>query len=104
MISFNLNVPIYPGQCPIQINLPYPDFNLALTPVTAIEGFGMFGPLRSFQFRMDLNANSVIITDACQSYVLQSIPQTIYIYGLSNPEVAKATAPISIEIWDSAGG
>jgi hypothetical protein len=43
-----------------------------------------------------------MIKDACsQGYVLPSIPATIYLVGLRNPEVAKLTEPIRIKLFNN---
>lgn len=105
-VEYTLVVPLMEGSCLIYINLPYPDFNLAVTPVTAIDGFGMTGPSRSFNYVANNNLNQIIITDACRTYFYESslYSQTFNLYGLKNPAVAKNTAAISMQVWDNAGG
>ena len=62
------------GACLIYLNLPFPDFNLANTPITAVQGYGMTGPLRSFRFTLNLNLNQLIVTDACTTSLLPVLP------------------------------
>lgn len=105
-VEYTLVVPLVAGSCLIYVNFPYPDFNLAVTPVTAIDGFGMTGPSRSFAYVANANLNQIIITDACRTYFYETslYSQTFNFYGLKNPSVAKTTAAISMQVWDGAGG
>jgi hypothetical protein len=81
-----------------------PDFRLAVNPPSDVQGFGLFGALRKYSYMINTQDNSVIIRDVCQSsYTLGSIPATIYLFGIKNPEVAKSLDPIRIRIWQGAG-
>lgn len=107
-LTFSVTVPMEQNSCTIAIYLPYPDFNLVLTPITSVQGvglFGLYGGQRSFQFEVSTNDNSIIISDACsQGFILPTSPATFYLYGLNNPEVSKLLDPISIKIWNSVNG
>jgi hypothetical protein len=95
-------VPLYQGDCPLTIYLPYPDFRLTSTSgvLTDVQGIGLFGQLRSYQYQINPSDNSILIKDACsQGYILPQIPATIYLMGLRNPEVAKLTEPIRIKLY-----
>ena len=84
--------------------MPYPDFKLALNPPSDVQGFGLFGTLRKYSYSINTQENSIIIRDGCSNgYVLGSIPATIYLFGMKNPEVAKFTDPIRVRIWQGAG-
>ena len=65
-----------------------------------MQGIGLFGQFRSFQYQINPSDNSILIKDACsQGYILPQIPATIYLMGLRNPEVAKLTEPIRIKLY-----
>jgi len=103
-LQFSISVPIAQGICAVVIYLPYPDFKLTSTigSVTDVQGIGLFGALRSYQYQVNPSDNSIIIKDACSlGPVIPTIPATIYILGLKNPDVAKFTDPIRIKIWNA---
>lgn len=101
-LQFSVGVPLYQGVCTVTLYLPYPDFKLQVGSITDVQGIGLFGPLRSFQYQINANDNSILIKDACAlNYVLPNTPATIYILGLRNPEVGKLTEPIRIKIWNA---
>jgi hypothetical protein len=67
-----------------------------------VQGIGLFGSLRSYQYQINPSDNSILIKDACrQGYILPQIPATIYLMGLRNPEVAKLTEPIRIKLYNN---
>jgi hypothetical protein len=104
-LTFSVTVPMYKDGCTIAIYLPSPDFKLSQTPISDVQGFGLFGNLRSYQFQVSANENSIVIRDACASnFILPTIPATIYIFGLRNTEVAKQLDPIRIKIWNKLNG
>jgi hypothetical protein len=91
----------------VAIYLPYPDFKLTSTvgSVTDVQGIGLFGALRSYQYQVNPADNSITIKDACSlGPIIPTIPATIYILGLKNPDVAKFTDPIRIKIWNALNG
>lgn len=56
-----MSVPMYAGACTVAIYLPYPDFNMIEYPPSDVQGFGMFGALRSYQYQIHISTNSIII-------------------------------------------
>jgi hypothetical protein len=98
---------MYQGACTVNIYLPYPDFKLTSSTgsLTDVQGIGLFGALRQYQYQVNPTDNSIIIKDACSlGPILPIIPATIYILGLKNPDVAKFTDPIRIKIWNEQNG
>lgn len=53
-----MGVPMYAGDCTVTLYLPYPDFKITDNSISNVQGVGLFGALRSFDFSVDPRDNS----------------------------------------------
>jgi len=59
-----LPVPIQSG-CIINIALPFPEYDLTNNDISDVQGYGLFGALRSLSYQIDTVLNAIKITNAC---------------------------------------
>ncbi|CDW73373.1 UNKNOWN [Stylonychia lemnae] len=99
-IQFTVQVPMYAG-CLLVIQLPWPDYDLNVDTIDAIQGYGSFKAARYLNFNINSRLNQITITDACKFYVLPNIPSNIIIEGIKNPYTTKTTDGFQIQMLDS---
>eukprot|EP00347_Sterkiella_histriomuscorum_P020795 403336432 len=102
-LQFRVKVPMYAG-CQITISLPWPDYDLNVDSIQGIQGFGLFGAIRSLNYQINSKLNTITLIDACKTYALPNFPASIYILGIKNPQTDKTTGTFIVNIVDSNNG